>query len=123
MATITPTFSWVIGGMSEKQKEGSLLDVVVSVNYQRDAIYVDGDNTYYLTNTGNYQCPSPSETDYTAYPDLTFEQVCGWLDAGLNVAEIDANLLSQIENQVNPPLISLPLPWVIPPPPVSDSNI
>ena len=57
-------------------------------------------------------CQSPSETDFTAYPDLTYDQICSWLDAGLNVAELDADLDSQIENIINPPIVTLPLPWV-----------
>jgi hypothetical protein len=59
-------------------------------------------------------CATPSETDFTAYPDLTYEQVCGWLDAGLDVPALDANLDQQIENIINPPLITLPLPWAAP---------
>jgi hypothetical protein len=33
------------------------------------------------------------------------------LDASLNVEALDLNLDQQIENQVNPPIISLPLPF------------
>ena len=55
-------------------------------------------------------CGTPSSTDFTAYPDLTYEQVCGWLDSGLNVVEIDLGL-QQIDNIINPPVIVLPLPW------------
>ena len=57
-------------------------------------------------------CQTPSETDFTAYPDLTFEQVCSWLDAGLDVASIDAGLQQNIDNQINPPVVARPLPWV-----------
>jgi hypothetical protein len=56
-------------------------------------------------------CQTPSETDFTAYPDLTYDQVCSWLDAGLDVSALDLNLDAQIENQVNPPIITLPLPF------------
>jgi hypothetical protein len=31
---------------------------------------------------------------------------------------IEANVTAQIENQINPPVVSLPLPWVPPVPPV-----
>jgi hypothetical protein len=59
-------------------------------------------------------CTTPSPTDFTAYPDLTFEQVCGWLNVGLDVATLDATLDTQLENLINPPIISLPLPWASP---------
>jgi hypothetical protein len=57
-------------------------------------------------------CPTPSETDFTAYPDLTQEQVEFWLDAGLDVSAIDNSLIIDIENQINPPIVVLPLPWI-----------
>jgi hypothetical protein len=36
------------------------------------------------------------------------------LDAGLPVDEIDANLDVQLENLINPPVVTLPLPFVNP---------
>jgi hypothetical protein len=65
---------------------------------------------------GTLSVPTPSPEDFTPYPDLTFDQVCGWLDAGLDVVTIDANLAQQIENLINPPVVSLPLPWATPTP-------
>jgi hypothetical protein len=37
--------------------------------------------------------------------------ICSWLDAGLNVGEIDNNLEMVINDQINPPVIILPLPF------------
>jgi hypothetical protein len=58
--------------------------------------------------------PAPSAEDFTPYADLTFEQVCGWLEDGLDVEATDASLATQIENLINPPVVSLPLPWLTP---------
>ena len=108
---MTTEYNWVVSQMDTKPQEGELIDVVVNVHWRRQARAVDGDNTYFADVYGAMACSTPSETDFTAYPDLTFEQVCGWLDAGLNVAGIDAGLDSQIETQINPPIIILPNPW------------
>jgi hypothetical protein len=43
---------------------------------------------------------------------LTFEQVCGWLENGLDYEAIDAGLVSSIDNQINPPVVVKHLPWV-----------
>lgn len=111
MATI---YNWVVSQMDEVPQEGSLLDVVVMVHWRRNATTeVDG-KSYVADTYGAMSCPTPSATDFTAYPDLTFEQVCGWLDAGLDVPALDANLDSQLENLINPPIINLPLPWATP---------
>jgi hypothetical protein len=118
MATV---YNWVISQMEEKPQEGSMLDVVTVIHWRRE-LNADIDGESYFTSTyGAYNCPTPSETDFTAYPDLTFEQVCGWLDAGAGVDEIDAALLVNVEKQINPPSVNLPFPW-LPVPPTPDTS-
>ncbi len=100
-------FDWIIVQLDTKPQDGDLLDVVSVVHWRRRA--TDGD--YIAESYGAMACPTPSETDFTAYPDLTQEQVESWLDAGLDVLAIDNGLVSNIENQKNPPIVILPLPW------------
>lgn len=99
--------NWVINQMDTIPKEGTLLDVVSVIHWSRIATQ----DEIVVSSYGTMNCTTPSETDFTAYPDLTQAQVEGWLDAGLDVPTIDANLDKQIENIINPPLIVLPLPW------------
>lgn len=104
-------YQWVISAMDVAPKEGQLVDVVTVVHWRRRGIEeVDG-KTYSAEVYSTYNCPSPSPTDFTAYPDLTQSQVEGWLNAGLDVASIDANIATQIQNEINPPVIQPPLPW------------
>ena len=104
------TYQWVINQMDTKPTEDGLTDVVVTVHWIRTAQQGDINVSCY----GAMNCTTPSETDFTAYPDLTYEQVCSWLDAGLNVASIDLGLDGQIENIINPPIVVLPLPFTNP---------
>ena len=99
--------NWVINQMDTIPKEGTLLDVVSVIHWSRIATQ----DEIVVSSYGTMNCTTPSETDFTAYPDLTQAQVEGWLDAGLDVPTIDANLDKQIENIINPPIIVLPLPW------------
>ena len=46
--------------------------------------------------------PEPSSEDYIAFDDLTEEQVIGWVQSTLDVEEVEASLLAQIEEQKNP---------------------
>ena len=101
-------YKWIISALDCVPKEGQMIDVVSIVHWSRIAKQDDIEVSVY----GTMNCGQPSETDFTSYPDLTYEQFCSWLDAGLNVSELDANLDSQIENIINPPIITLPLPWV-----------
>jgi hypothetical protein len=105
-------YNWVISSMDEYPKTADdLTDVVFVVHWRRQATDIVGDKSYFADIYGTLAVPAPSPEDFTPYPDLTFEQVCGWLEAGLDVLTLDAALAQQIENQINPPVISLPLPW------------
>lgn len=103
-------YNWVINQLDTKPKEDGLTDVVVVVHWTRTA----QDGEINVSCYGTMACSTPSSTDFTAYPDLTYEQVCSWLDAGLDVPAIDLGLDQQIENIKNPPIIVLPLPWEVP---------
>lgn len=54
------------------------------------------------------------EETFTPFTDLTETQVIGWVQSAMGeetVAEIEANLATQIENAKNPPIVNPPLPW------------
>jgi hypothetical protein len=107
---MSTNYQWQIVQLDTKPKEGELLDVVICVHWVRTA----QDGEINVSSYGTMGCTTPSSTDFTAYPDLTYEQVCSWLDAGLDVASIDLGLDKQIENIINPPIVVLPLPWQVP---------
>jgi hypothetical protein len=105
-------YKWVINALDCVPKEQEMTDVVSIIHWSRIADTFLGAEPLEVSIYGSMTCSQPSETDFTAYPDLTFEQICEWLEAGLNVSELNANLDTQIENIINPPIITLPLPWV-----------
>ena len=106
-------YNWVISSMNEYPKTpDNLTDVVFIVHYRRNATSeVDG-KTYFADTYSTVSLPAPSPEDFTPYEDLTEEIVIGWLEEVLDTQAIDASLAQQIENQINPPVISLPLPWL-----------
>lgn len=117
------TYNWVVSAMDEyPTTPDNLTDVVFNVHWRRTASEtVDGIN--YLVDIYNVlSVPAPSPENFTPYPDLTFEQVCGWLQEGLNTEEIDEGLAIQLQNLINPPIISLPLPWISQPTPTETST-
>lgn len=98
---------WVVSQLDTAPSEDGLQDVVKTVHYR----YQGQDAEYFAEVYGAMGCATPSDTDFTAYEDLTYEQVCEWLEAGLNVEAMDLNLATQIENLKNPPIVNLPLPF------------
>ena len=105
------TYNWVINELSTAPSDDGLTDVVKVVHWTRTAEQFVGGEPILVSSYGTMNCTTPSETDFTAYPDLTYEQVCGWLENGLDTETIDLNLDKQIENIINPPIIVLPLPF------------
>jgi len=98
---------WVVSQLDTAPSEDGLTDVVKTVHYR----YQGQDEQYFAEVYGTMGCATPSDTDFTAYENLTYEQICAWLVAGLDVEAMDSNLIAQIEYQKNPPIINLPLPW------------
>ena len=108
------TISWLIERLLVKPTEGSLTDVVITADWRCNGSQENYSGTCY--GSCSFQPPSGS---FTPYEDLTQEQVLDWCYAnGVDKTAIEANVSLQIENQINPPVVVLPLPWVPVPPPV-----
>ena len=105
------SYNWVINQMDTKPTEDKLTDVVSVIHWTRTAEQFVGGEPINISSYGTMGCTTPSPTDFTAYPDLTYDQVCGWLDSGLDVPAIDLGLDNQIEALINPPVVVLPLPF------------
>jgi len=108
------TILWIIERLLVKPIEGSLTDVVITADWRCNGTQDQYSGTCY----GSCSFAPPSG-EFTPYEDLTEQQVLDWCYAnGVNQAAIEANVTQQIENQIDPPVVTLPLPWVPVPPPV-----
>jgi hypothetical protein len=102
--------SWIIERLLVKPTEGSLTDVVITADWRCNGTQDQYSGTCY----GSCSFAPPSG-DFTPYDQLTQDQVLGWCFAnGVDQAAIEANVTTQIENQINPPIIAPPLPWLPP---------
>ena len=116
------TILWIIERLLVKPIEGSNPDVVITADWRCNGTETigtgDDAKTYSGTCYGSASFAPPSGS-FTPYEDLTQEQVLNWCYAnGVDQAAIEANVSMQIENQIDPPVVTLPLPWVPVPPPV-----
>lgn len=105
---------WVINSLLCKPKEDNLNDVIISINWVRVCNETINQKDYISQISGNYTCSEPNPNDFTPYDQITYNQVCSWLDEGLPVEEIDLNLDLEIEKQINPPIVMPPLPFTNP---------
>jgi len=102
------TILWLIERLLVKPTEGSNPDVVITADWRCNGT----DETYSGTCYGSSSFPAPSGS-FTPYPDLTQDQVLQWCyENGVDKTSIEANVTLQIQNQIDPPVVTLPLPWV-----------
>ena len=108
------TILWIIERLLVRPTEGSLTDVVITADWRCNGTQDQYSGTCY--GSCSFQPPSG---EFTPYEDLTEAQVLGWCYSnGVDQAAIEANVTQQINDQINPPVVTLPLPWVPVPPPV-----
>jgi len=108
------TLSWIIERLLVKPIEGSNPDVVITADWRCNGSQESFSGTCYGSTSF-----TPPSGEFTPYEDLTQEQVLGWCyQNGVDQASIEANVTQQINDQINPPVVTLPLPWVPVPPPV-----
>ena len=109
------TILWLIERLLCKPTEGSLTDVVITADWRCNGTETTGSGDTEQTYTGTCygSCSfAPPSGSFTPYPDLTQDQVLDWCYAnGVDKSAIEANVTAQIENQINPPVVVLPLPW------------
>lgn len=111
------SISWIIERLLVKPTEGTLTDVVITADWRCNGTQ-DG---YTGTCYGSCSFAPPTE-GFTPYDQLTEQQVLDWCyQNGVDKAAIEANVTQQIQNQINPPVVVLPLPWAPAPQPVVET--
>lgn len=103
-------YKWSISALDCKPIEGEYTDCVVTAHWRVDA--TDGTHTAGVYGTQSFSLNT--EGDFTPFEDLTQKQVVGWVQENMGedaVTALESSLDAQIENQINPPIVTPPLPW------------
>jgi hypothetical protein len=104
------TITWIIEWMTTSTVEiNGHTEVVLTAGWRCNGV----DGTYSATVYGTCSFPQPAEGGlFTPYAQLTQDQVLGWCwNNGVDKTSAETAVQSQINNQINPPVIQLPLPW------------
>ena len=112
--------NWKIEHWLVKPSEGELQNVVVSVCWRcSDERVVDG-KTHYGTTFSQVSFSAPEAADFIPLDQLTDADLLEWVWTlgGIDKGVTEAAVAQQIENSINPPLISPPFPWAVVPSPV-----
>ena len=105
------TYTWTVTAMDCYPQEGGNTDVVFNCHWTCSGT----DGTYNASVYSTCSVPLSGEGTFTPYADLTQAQVLGWIWAdGVDQTATEAAVAQQIANQVNPPVVTPPLPWAAP---------
>lgn len=102
------TITWSVTAMNCYPEEGGNTDVVFNVHWECNGV----DGVYSGRVYSTCAVPVPTGTAFIPYEDLTQDIVLGWIWAnGVDQAATEAAVQTQIDNQINPPVVTPPLPW------------
>jgi hypothetical protein len=106
---MTTTITWAITALDCSTTETNP-DTVITAHWT-----CSGVNGEYSTSVYSTCSLPPPEGTFVPYDQLTQEQVLGWCWAnGVDKNETEAGIQANIDNQINPPVVTPPLPWVTP---------
>jgi len=103
------TYTWSISKLDCAPAENGLTNIVKVIHW--GLVGVD-ENGVSASMSNSYPLSSPSPEAFADYSTLTQETVISWLESGLDVGYIKSRLSNEIASQYNPPITSLPLPWI-----------
>lgn len=104
------TNTWAVNQMDCYPEYDGETDVVFTVHWTLTGV----DDLYSGMVYGTCGVTLDAGAPFTPYDQLTEAQVIGWVKDALgleSVASLEANVAQQIEDQINPPVVTPPLPW------------
>jgi hypothetical protein len=103
------TYTWSISKLDCAPTENGLTDVVKIIHWNLTG---QDENGISASMNNSYPLPSPSPEGFADYSTLAEETVIGWLESNLDVGYLQTYLANEIASKYNPPIASLPLPWI-----------
>jgi uncharacterized membrane protein len=103
------TITWTVTELNCYHTKNNNTNVVFTVHWV--CVGVNGEYTSSIYSTCNVPT---AEGAFTPYAQLTQDQVLGWIWANsVDKTATEAAVEQQIQNQINPPAVTLQLPWGI----------
>ena len=104
-------YNWTINPLEAYPTQAGETDVVFVAHWQLHATT----GSYSAVSIGTQALTYEAGTSFTPFNELTLEQVTGWVENAMGeetVLELKAGLATQIEDQINPPTVTLQSPWL-----------
>jgi len=104
------TYKWIFSAFDCKVSEEGMQDVVTTVHWRYNGTNEDGISAEVY---GAQSVGTPTPDAFTPYPELSEEQVIGWMESAIDMEAMKANISGQINAIVNPVNVTLQAPWNI----------
>ena len=108
------SYNWAVNSMSCYPQAEGQTDVVFLVYFSVSKTATVNNDPYLSVANGSATLTYVAGSAYTPYDQLTQDQVLGWVQSALGedgVADYEAQVDAQIESVMNPPVVTLPIPW------------
>lgn len=102
--------TWAVVQMDAYPEVDGEADVVFNVHWTLTGT----DGTYTGSVYGSQVVSLDPDAPFTPYADLTEAQVVAWVQDAMGAEQVAAyedNVAQQIASQINPPVVTPPLPW------------
>jgi hypothetical protein len=108
---MTAQITWIIEWMNTTPTTANPPECVITAGWRVTGTQDQDGTTYTASNYSTCSFAAPGDP-FTPYADLTQDQVLGWCWAnGVDKDSAEASIQTQIDQQINPPVIQPPLPW------------
>ena len=109
---MTIEYIWNITQLDYVPITNTMSDYVVQAHYE-----VTGDDGTYkgsATGTASFEVDA-NQPSYVPYADITKAEAIAWTQSALGeqVVMIKSSIDDQIQKQITPPMVTLPLPWSV----------
>ena len=114
---MSATITWRVGTMECYPTYQQEKDVAFTVHWDCLGSETVNNITYNGRVYGSTGVTYHSGSEFTPYNQLTQDQVLGWVWDSMGIEQktnCENSVQTQINNQINPPVVILPLPWTPP---------
>lgn len=102
------TYIWKIENMAAQKQLDTYTDVVIEVGWTCTGT----DGIFHAVIPGLTRIVFTGSDSFVPYTDLSEDQVISWVwSSGVDRLAIQSQIDSQLDLQINPPTVVLPLPW------------
>jgi hypothetical protein len=104
------TFTWTITALDCLPLADGVVNYAVVAHWT--CAGTDGTYNASAYSTCSFPAPTGPADQYTPYDQLTQDQVLGWCwTNGVDKDATEAAVQQMLDNQINPPVVTPPLPW------------